>query len=103
MFRSIAKTLKTVFPSVHFFRVGGVTASPEIQDNIIAIASKAPLGLSPAELKRRVTPVSGKRLVDLTPGEALSAFWTQKIADGDVPLLTDDYAPTDSLLHFRTY
>jgi spermidine synthase len=103
MFRSMVKTLKSVFPTLYLFRVSGVNANPEALDNIIALAHKAKARFSAAELKRRIEDANRKRLVDLTQEETLSAFWDRSVKDEDVPLLTDDYAPVDSLLHFKTY
>jgi spermidine synthase len=103
MFRSMLKTLGLVFPVHYLFRVGGANGSPEILDNIIVLSVKSKKRIPVSDLKQRIEAAHRKRLVDLTADQALAGFWDRPLKDDDVSPLTDDYAPVDSLLHFKAY
>jgi spermidine synthase len=93
LFRSMYKTYRVVFPTVVVHPEG---ANDELQ-NIIVVASE---GAAPGtavlldrwrETRRRVP-----RAVDLAA--PIRHRYEGVVATRDVPILTDDYAPTDALL-----
>jgi spermidine synthase len=97
LFRSMYKTFRAVFPTVavHPVRVPGY--SDDALANLIVVAGE---GAAPDRLEllerwqalRRRTP----RAVDLA--QPIRGRHEQVIPTRDVPILTDDYAPTDALL-----
>ncbi len=93
LFRSIYKTYRTVFPSVAVHPEGD---DDEFQ-NIILVASE---GATPAKEvlidRWREIKEQAPRAVDLE--EAIQGRYEGAVATRDVPILTDDYAPTDALL-----
>ena len=95
LFRSMYKTYRATFPTVvvHPFAQGG---DEEQLENIIVVASE---GAAPATAvldrwrqTRRLVP----RAVDLVA--PIRGRYDGEVATRDVPILTDDYAPTDALL-----
>ncbi len=93
LFRSMYKTYRAVFPSVGVHPEGD---DDQLQ-NIILVASE---GATPArevlidrwsEIREQVP-----RAVDLE--EPIRGRYEDTVATRDVPILTDDYAPTDALL-----
>jgi spermidine synthase len=94
LLRSMTKTYRSVFPTVALHPVSG---GGDITDNVIVVASEGGL---PAEgvLKDNWTRLrrSSPRAPDLS--QAIEHRWPRPIPFDDVPLLTDGYAPTDSLL-----
>ena len=98
LFRSIFRTYRTGFPSVVVHPVG---ISPGDDGtgirNLIIVASEnaAP---SKQELvgRWRNRRAFFKTAPDLT--EAILGRWSRKVSPAGVPVLTDDYAPTDALL-----
>jgi spermidine synthase len=96
LFRAIYGTLRSVFPHVYVFPVGG--GAPSSLRNIILVGSSAP-ALSRSEIASRAAAAvsSGKITVPGILQDARDLLETP-IATGDVPLLTDDYAPTDALI-----
>ena len=97
LFRSMYKTYRAVFPtvSVHPVRVPGYT--DESLANLIVIAGEgaAPDRLALLDRWRRIQ-AERPRVVDLT--EPIRGRYERVIPTRDVPVLTDDYAPTDALL-----
>jgi spermidine synthase len=99
LFRSLVRTYRSVFPtlSVHPVFERGLGTDPADLLNIILVAgegaapSKAFLRERWAEIRER-----SKRAPDLS--NAIANRWEREIPTRDVPLLTDDYAPTDALL-----
>lgn len=98
--RSFAKTLRETFPQIYVFlarRAHG--ASPETSQNVIFIASKEAKRLGIREIVKRASSLNR----DLFPNpieDIATSYYETKMMDHDVPVLTDDYAPTDSLLHY---
>lgn len=96
LFRAIYKTFRSVFPSVYVFPVGG--GAPESLRNIILVGTAAPPlnrreVLAEAETAARTGRIRIEGIVQ-DAADLLDA----PIDTGDVPLLTDDYAPTDTLI-----
>jgi spermidine synthase len=93
LFRSMYKTYRAVFPSVAVHPEGD---DDQLQ-NIILVASE---GATPAKevLIDRWSEIreQAPRAVDLE--EPIRGRYERTVATRDVPILTDDYAPTDALL-----
>ena len=101
LFRSMIRTYQEVFPQVYVFPVGlfGGRGDAMLR-NIIVIATKSEERLTEADLAARAEALftSGKMSHNVTP--YVRSLLTQGVQTGDVPVLTDDYAPVDSLQHF---
>ncbi len=96
LFRAIYKTFRSAFPRVYVFPVGG-GPSDSLQ-NIILVGTSGP-GLSRAELlaRARREVETGRVRIDGFARDA-GDLYEGPVETGDVPLLTDDYAPTDILI-----
>jgi spermidine synthase len=96
--RSVARTYRAVFPTVtlHPVNLDGDTDPSNIR-NIILVATEAPLPAKPF-LQSRWSEIraASSGAPDLT--RAIRDRWDRDVRTDDVPLLTDDYAPTDALL-----
>ncbi|HWP58264.1 MAG TPA: fused MFS/spermidine synthase [Candidatus Acidoferrales bacterium] len=97
--RSMVKTLKEIFPQVYVFpTAGGVRLNLDAIQNVILIATKNPQRIDIREVVKRAEKMN--RDLFPKPITAISAqYYSQRLPDHDVPVLTDDYAPTDNLLH----
>ncbi len=96
LFRAFYKTFRAVFPSVYVFPVGG--GAGEGLQNIILIGATGPV-LSPADIQARARHAVADRTVRISGFTRDAAdLYTGPIETQDVPLLTDDYAPTDLLV-----
>jgi spermidine synthase/MFS family permease len=96
LFRSMYKTYRAAFPTVLVHPVGGPGGDGGLR-NVIVVASE---GAAPAKsvLAERWAGVRRRspRAVDLA--KAIRERDDAPISTRDVPVLTDDYAPTDALL-----
>ena len=88
-FRSEYKTYREVFPTVYVFPVE--PERPEEVQNIIMMATREPQ-LSGSEFARLA------ERGDENQRRWAANYWQKKIRTDDVPVLTDDYAPTDNLM-----
>lgn len=97
LFRSFYRTARTVFPSVYVFPVGDL--SPEQYQNIMLLATSSPL-VPARELVRRAHLLAEEGRVRV-PELATYAGrqYLTPVPVEDVPVLTDQYAPVDALLH----
>ena len=97
--RSIAKTLQQIFPQVYVFPTrGDVDLSLDTIQNVIIIATKDRQRVDINEIVKRAQKMNR----DLFPDpitKIRTSYYDGKLPDDDVPVLTDDYAPTDNLLH----
>jgi spermidine synthase len=97
--RSIVRTYRSVFASVALHPVyeSDGDDNPEAVRNIMLIATDKPLPRTPF-LEGRWTELKKAHLgaPDLT--SAIRTRWQHPIPVDDVPVLTDDYAPTDALI-----
>ncbi len=97
--RSVAKTLRGVFPQVYIFAVRRPeNASLETIQNVIIVATKEPQRVEIRDIVKRAGGLSAT-LFPKALNDIAVAYVDGKIIDDDVPVLTDDYAPTDKLLH----
>jgi spermidine synthase len=97
LFRSLYKTAGTVWTHLWVFSVNtGVAALPASRQNIIVLATDE--DTSGPELLRRISAaIDGRSQV---PGIAKMGqdLYGGMVELGDVPIMTDAYAPTDSLI-----
>ena len=96
LFRSILKTLQTEFPQTYVFPVDEVS-------NIIVIATQGKERLSKQEVMRRSRRLEDERKVRFPLERFARTYVLDRIPQDDVPVLTDDYAPVDGLLHFSAW
>ena len=98
--RALWKTYGAVFPTVKLHPVfeGPADRRPDDIRNIILVATEraAPSKKRLEETWNEVRRDRAPRAPDLTA--AIRDRWERDIPTGDVPLLTDGYAPTDALL-----
>ena len=98
LFRSMLRTYRTVFPTVavHPVRVEGDENLDGVR-NIITVAGE---GAAPSKefLRERWREVRRRAPGAPDLNGAIADRWDRPIPTNDVPVLTDDYAPTDSLL-----
>ena len=97
--RALIKTLRETFPQIYVFpTLGADFASIEAVQNVIIIASKNKERLDIREIVKRAASLGSDLFPD--PVEKInSSYYEAEMLTDDVPVLTDDYAPTDSLLH----
>jgi spermidine synthase len=96
LFRSFVRTYRTAFPTVVAHPVyDGGEKDPTQLNNIILVATE---GAAPTErsLRQRWADVRTANAPDLD--EAIEDRYDRVVRVNDVPTLTDDYAPVDSLL-----
>ena len=95
LFRSFVRTYSSVFPTVAVHPVGEGPLD-EIR-NIAVLASDAPLSQEDFLAQRwREVRARSRGAPDLT--RAIRGRYDGQVPVNDVPLLTDDFAPTDSLI-----
>jgi len=96
LFRAIYKTFRSVFPRVYVFPVGG--GAPESLRNIILVgAGDPPLTRSEIAARAAAAEQSGRIRIEGISQDAATLL-DDPIETRDVPILTDDYAPTDALI-----
>jgi spermidine synthase len=98
LLRSMTRTYRTVFPTVtwHPVNLQGDT-DPESVRNVILVATESPLP-SRAFLADRWQALRERSRGAPDLARAFRDRWERDVPLADVPLLTDDYAPTDALL-----
>jgi spermidine synthase len=98
--RSVVKTLRQVFPQVYLFPTrGDVNLSLDTVQNVIIIATKDNRRLDIEEIVQRAQKMRANDLFPNPITKIRTAYHDATLPEGDVPVLTDDYAPTDNLLH----
>jgi spermidine synthase len=93
LFRSVLKTFQTEFAQVYVFPVDEVA-------NIIIIATQAQDRLAKQAVLRRARDLEAQHKVHFPIERFAHGYVLDPIPTDDVPVLTDDYAPVDGLLHF---
>jgi spermidine synthase len=96
LFRSILKTLETEFAQTYVFPVEEIS-------NIIVIATQGKDRLSKQEVMRRARRLEDEGKVQFPLERYAHTYVLEKIPMDNVPVLTDDYAPVDGLLHFSAW
>jgi spermidine synthase len=100
LFRSMYRTAGTVWPRLWVFRVNaGQGTDPTTRSNNIVLATSSTLPTD--ELLRRIgNRVDGRVSIAGFP-EMRDDLYTALVELGDVPLMTDAHAPTDSLIQVQ--
>ena len=97
--RSFVKTQRLTFPQTYVFAARRPdNISLESVQNVIVIATKDKQRLDIKEIVNRAAAINRGLFPDSIHDIAV-AYYNAPLADHDVPILTDDYAPTDNLLH----
>lgn len=97
--RSIIKTKRPIFPQIYVFAARRPdNVSLETVQNVILIATKDKQRVDIREIVKRAAALD-RGLFPATIQDIAVSYYDGPLNDGDVPVLTDDYAPTDNLLH----
>ncbi|MGH9197500.1 MAG: hypothetical protein ACRD1T_17380, partial [Acidimicrobiia bacterium] len=97
--RSVAKTLREIFPQIYLFpTLRARSTSLDTLQNVIIVATKERQKMDIREITNRAASL-GRDLFPNPLRDLTASFYDATLADQDVPVLTDDYAPTDDLLH----
>jgi spermidine synthase len=101
LFRSMYKTYRVVFPTVtvHPVNEPGSEGATLLKNLIVVAGEGAAPGKSVLLERWRAVRARSKRIADLTT--AIRDRHEPAIPTRDVPVLTDDYAPTDALLFIQ--
>jgi spermidine synthase len=96
LLRSILKTLETEFAQTYVFPVEEIS-------NIIVVATQDKERLGKQEVIRRSRQLEAEGRVQFPIERFAHTYVLERIPLNDVPVLTDDYAPVDGLLHFSAW
>ena len=105
LLRAISRTFATVFPQIYLFPIGGLTEMEDAYErNYILIATLDPVRRGKEDWLARAASLTGKGWIseDVTSyAECLAD--EQRVSSAvsipETPVLTDDYAPVDTLQH----
>ncbi|HMF49835.1 MAG TPA: fused MFS/spermidine synthase [Candidatus Saccharimonadales bacterium] len=96
--RSFVRTQRQVFPQTYIFAARRPDhVSLDTIQNVIVIATRDKQRIDIKEIVKRAKDLDKGLFPDPTQDIAISYF--DKLLPEDVPILTDDYAPTDNLLN----
>ncbi len=96
--RAFVRTQRQVFPQTYVFasrRADNV--SLDTVQNVIVIATRDKQRIDINEIVRRARALNRGLFPD--PVQDIAVAYVDRPLAEDVPILTDDYAPTDNLLH----
>jgi spermidine synthase len=97
--RAFVKTQRGIFPQTYIFAARRPdNVSVDTIQNVIVIATKDKRRLDIKEIVKRASSLE-KGLFPDSINDIGLAYYDSALPDQDVPVLTDDYAPTDNLLH----
>jgi spermidine synthase len=97
--RAFVKTQRQIFPQIYVFATRRPdNVSVNTIQNVIIIATRDKQRLDIKDIVKRASALDGSLLPDPLKDIAI-AYYDSPLGDKDVPVLTDDYAPTDNLLH----
>jgi len=97
--RAFVKTERRVFPQTYVFAARRAeNVSTDTIQNIIVVATKDKQRLEIKEIVKRSIALNKGLFPDPIQDIGV-AYYDGPLPDQDVPVLTDDYAPTDNLLH----
>ncbi len=104
IFRSIYRTESVVFDRVYVFPVWldpwlAGSANSEQLMNLMLVAVNSAEDFSKEQLIGQAQGLQGKAVKDPYLVKRASAIHLKEIPTSDVPVLTDDYAPVDALIH----
>jgi len=94
------KTYQQVYPQVYVFPVWGGSRVESTVRNIIVIGSTSSIAPNWSALQATAADASAALVKPSNIEMLLSARYTKAIQVDDVPILTDDYAPVDILMHW---
>lgn len=99
LFRAMYKTVQSVFPTVYVFPVDwGRYGGPDALRNIIVIGTMQP-EWAPQEVAHAAARIRQVRGVTIEGFENAAAdLYADPIPTNDVPVLSDDFAPVDTLI-----
>ncbi len=101
LFRSVYKTLAKTFAEVYVIPARWYGNDiPAGLTNVILVATDARPRLTPEEIARRAALLGTKILSPTELREKAQHLLERPVAVADVPVLTDDFAPADQLIHF---
>lgn len=95
-FRSVYRTMREVFPQLRAFQV---IDKGQRTENIEIFAINARQTVSLATVRDRAKQMQSKTIKDARLTQRLQSYLGTSIKTSDVPTMTDDYAPTDALIH----
>jgi spermidine synthase len=97
--RSIIKTQRQIFPQTYVFAARRPdNVSTETIQNVIVISTKDKQRVDIKEIVKRAAALNRGLFPDTLQDIAI-AYYDGPLNEQEVPVLTDDYAPTDNLLH----
>ena len=97
--RSFVKTQRQIFPQTYIFAARRPdNVSLDTIQNVIVVATRDKQRLDIKEIVKRAMSID-KGLFPNPIQDIAIAYFDRPLPDHDVPVLTDDYAPTDNLLH----
>jgi spermidine synthase len=97
--RAFVKTQRRIFPQTYVFAARRPeNVSVDSIQNVIVIATKDTQRLDIKDIVKRAAALD-KGLFPTPINDISVAYYDGALPDHDVPVLTDDYAPTDNLLH----
>lgn len=100
LFRSMLKTYQEVFDQVYVFPVGQTLGvNDQAVRNIIVVATTSPERLGKAELRARAEAMRRSGAMRMDVWTFVADLIEEEIPTDGVPVLTDDFAPVDSLQH----
>src|ERR1044072_8794881 len=96
--RAFVRTQRQIFPQVYVFAARRPDhASLDTIQNVIVVATREKQRLEIKEIVKRATAIDRGLFPD--PIQDIAVAYFDKTLPEDVPVLTDDYAPTDNLLN----
>ncbi len=95
-FRSVYKTMSEVFPQTSAVRVAD-SGSEWVNIEVFGTTARSTVSLP--ELRKRAAQLQGKVIKDNKLESRLNGYIAAPVQTKDVPVLTDDYAPVDALIH----
>ena len=97
--RAFVKTQRQVFPQTYVFATRRPdNVSLETIQNVIVVATRDKQQIDIKQIVKQAMSID-KGLFPNPIQDIAVAYYDRPLADHDVPVLTDDYAPTDNLLH----
>jgi len=97
--RAFIKTQRPIFPQIYIFAARRPdNVSVQSIQNVIIIATRDKQRLDIKEIVKRAAALNKGLFPDPIQDVGV-AYYDGPLPDQDVPVLTDDYAPTDNLLH----
>jgi spermidine synthase len=97
--RAFIKTQRLIFPQIYVFAARRPdNVSIQTVQNVIIIATRDKQRMDIKEIVKRAAALDKALFPDPIQDIGV-AYYDGPLPDQDVPVLTDDYAPTDNLLH----